>query len=60
MHRYLDATRRVSGAPAQTKASCLQSSHAPKANDPNMPNCDKTFENEHRLARMEGCAISDM
>ena len=50
----------MSGAPAQTKASWRQSRNAPRANDAKRPIWDKILEAEHKLPRIEGCAISEM
>ena len=50
----LDVMNSMMGAPAQTQASCLQSRNAPRAKDERRPMCERTFEAEQRLARIEG------
>ena len=46
------------GAAAQTSANWRQSKVAPIAKDANKPICDDILLAEHRLPRIDGCAIS--
>ena len=48
----------IIGAAAQTNASCRQSNVAPMAKDANKPICEATLFAEHKLPRIDGCAIS--
>ena len=45
---------KVSGAPAHTKANCLQSNHDPRAKDRRSPIWERIFVAEQRVARIEG------
>ena len=57
---YWAVIRSMTGAPAQTRANCLQSNLAPIAKAAKRPICEATFVAEQRLPLIEGWAISLM